>query len=173
MSAQYHNARWIPAAPGNYRIPTPARTLQDISMIVIHITDGGATRAEQTARWFANPRQRNPRGDEIHVSAHYVVGRDGEVVQCVRHEHIAHHAGTANPYSVGIEHVVPRSEHALTQAQYRASAELVTWLGQTLRIPFSSQNIKGHAEADRRTSHRTCPDRAFDWTELWMLLPTG
>ena len=140
-------------------------------MIVIHITDGGATRAEQTARWFANSNQRNLRGDPIHVSAHYVVGRSGEVVQCVHHEHIAHHAGEANPRSIGIEHVVPRSESGLTPEQYRASADLVTWLGRTLHIPFRSENIMGHADADRRTTHRTCPDRAFDWTELWMLLP--
>lgn len=168
MVAQYPQASWIPAAPGNYRTPRPPRSSNDIDLVVIHITDGGARLAEQTARWFANPNQHNLRGEEIHVSAHYVVGRQGEVVQCVRHEDIAHHAGRANPRSVGIEHVVPRSEGGLTDEQYGASVRLVSWLGDQLRIPLDSQHIKGHAQADHRTTHRTCPDRAFDWTEFWM-----
>src|SRR4029079_3568761 len=47
---------------------------RNITRVVIHITDGGA-RIDGPISWFQNPDAR--------VSAHYIVGQDGEVVQMV------------------------------------------------------------------------------------------
>jgi hypothetical protein len=57
---------------------------------VIHITDGGSKIAG-TIGWFQNPNQRNSRNQPIHVSA-LRRRQDGEVVQMVRNNDIAHHA---------------------------------------------------------------------------------
>lgn len=163
--ADYPHALWMPAAAGNYRTSGS----RAITTIVIHITDGRATEATQTARWFANPSQHNPEGQNIHVSAHYVVGRRGEVVQCVSHQDIAIHAGHANATSIGIEHVVPSGSRP-TSVQYEASGQLVRWLCNTLSIPMDRVHIKGHAEADLNTTHRSCPNKAWDWAYYWICL---
>ena len=74
----------------------------------------------------------------LQASAHYIVGRDGQVVQMVRHRDIAWHATSANSTSIGIEHCA-RSPRELgrddpglpvTPAQYQASARLVRFLCQ-------------------------------------------
>lgn len=166
MTAQYPRAVWVPAAHVNY---TRVNGTRSISMIVIHITDGPAMSPFETARWFSNPNQRNRRGNTIRVSAHYIVGREGQVVQCVRHEDRAHHAGRANAHSIGIEHVV-RSGLRPTPMQYETSARLVKWLCDTLSIPMRRENIKGHAEADPTTSHRGCPNKAWDWAYYMVCL---
>src|SRR5262245_3191328 len=140
-SAEYPQAsRFAPAANVNYRTVSGARA---INQIVIHITDGGS-KINGTIGWFQNPDQRNAKGAPIHVSAHYVVGQDGEVVQMVRNNDVAWHASSANSDSIGIEHVA-RSPCAFgasdpglvpTDAQYCASAALVNWLCSQFSIPM-------------------------------------
>src|SRR5262249_15577939 len=112
-------SRFVPANRSNYRPPSKQRT---IDQIVIHITDGGS-RIDGTISWFQNPKSG--------VSAHYVVGQDGTIVQMVKHDDVAYHAHTANGRSIGIEHVArsPETRHDSglypTPAQYCASAMLV------------------------------------------------
>ncbi|HJQ31286.1 MAG TPA: papain-like cysteine protease family protein, partial [Pyrinomonadaceae bacterium] len=158
-ASEYPQAsRFVPAASVNYRA-TNGRT---IDKVVIHITDGGS-RISGTIGWFQNPNQRNRRDEPIHVSAHYVVGQDGEVVQMVMHKDVAWHAGSANSHSIGIEHVANTRGLLPTAAQYCASAALVRWLCDTFSIPIDRQHIQGHAEADTRTSHTDCPNAVWDW----------
>jgi len=82
-----------------------SRRGQDVCGVVIHYTGGGSSSG--TIRWFANPQSR--------VSAHFVIGRSGRVVQMVPLELAAWHAGIgemvidgearSNPnlFTVGIE----------------------------------------------------------------------
>jgi N-acetylmuramoyl-L-alanine amidase len=72
-----------------------------IDMIVIHYT--ASSTLNGTTRWFQDP--------ESKVSAHYLVGKDGAVVQMVKEADKAWHAGKSewagrsncNGFSVGIE----------------------------------------------------------------------
>jgi N-acetyl-anhydromuramyl-L-alanine amidase AmpD len=145
------SSRFAPAHAGNYRRSAGPRT---ISRIVVHITDGGA-RIGGTIAWFQNPDAR--------VSAHYVIGQDGEIVQMVRHDDVAWHAGGANRDSIGIEHVANTRGLAPTTAQYAASARLVSWLCNRYGIPVDRTHVLGHAEADPRTTHTGCPNAVWDW----------
>ena len=151
--------RFEPAAKGNFHSPKAARK---IDTIVIHITDG-REKITGPITWFQNPAAK--------VSSHYIVGQDGEVVQMVAHADVAYHANSANGHSIGIEHVArtPRELGkndpglAPTQAQYAASAALVTWLCAQLGLPADRDHIKGHAEADPKTNHSLCPNSVWDW----------
>lgn len=167
QAPQYPGAsEFLPARAGHFRVPATPRT---ISRVVIHITDG--TTLSGATGWF---RSANNTG---HTSAHYVVGQDGTIVQMVRHEDIAHHAGAANGDSIGIEHVAlsPAGAQRLSaqmgrtiaplypsDAQYRASASLVQWLCRTLGIPVDRDHIVGHSEA-AATSHAGCPNSVWNW----------
>lgn len=152
-------SRFAPAHASNYRA---RRTPREIRQVVIHITDGG-TRITGTIGWFQNPNQRNRRGEPIHVSAHYVVGQDGEVVQMVRHNDVAWHANRANGHSIGIEHVANTRGLVPTEDQYRGSARLVAFLCQCFGLPVDRTHVLGHAEADTRTTHTSCPNAVWDW----------
>ena len=152
-------SRFAPAHPSNYRAVQAPR---QIDKVVIHITDGGS-RITGTIGWFQNPNQRNARNQPIHVSAHYVVGRDGEVVQMVRHNDVAWHAGRANSHSIGIEHVANTRGLVPTEEEYRGSAALVAWLCNCFSLPIDRTHILGHAEADPHTTHTVCPNAVWDW----------
>jgi N-acetyl-anhydromuramyl-L-alanine amidase AmpD len=160
--------RFAPAASVNYRHSSGQRT---VNRIVIHITDGGK-KASGTVGWFQNPNQLDAKGRPIHVSAHYVIGRDGEVIQMVRHNDVAWHAGSANGDSIGIEHVAHVGKFNPTEAEYCASAALVAWLCDTCNIPVDRDHILGHAEADPHTTHTDCPNAVWDWDYFMHLIQT-
>lgn len=69
------------------------------------------------------------------VSAHYIIGQDGELVQMVPDAEAAWHAGSSimNARSIGIEHVA-RAGDRITPAQSRTAIALIRWLMWTYRI---------------------------------------
>ena len=88
-------------SPNRYHSGYRPENVQPVECVVIHYTAGGAL--EATIAWFQNP--------DSSASAHYVIGRDGRVVQMVPLEDRAWHAGVSrwrgrrgvNRFSWGIE----------------------------------------------------------------------
>jgi hypothetical protein len=121
-----------------------------IDKIVLHCTEGSL---ESTLREFQNAGGRQ-------VSAHYVVGRNGDIYQMVRDSDRANHCMGANESSIGIEHVGSETD-PLTAAQAAASVALIRWLLEQYRIPRT--NIFGHdfTPGYCRPGGTSCPDRLF------------
>jgi N-acetyl-anhydromuramyl-L-alanine amidase AmpD len=156
-------------------MPSPAynegRRGQAIDRIVIHIT--GAPQSRYIGSWFTR--------EEANSSAHYMVDQNGEVLQFVREQDTAWHARGANRRSIGIEHVAIQRGGATygtthyaylppTDAEYRASAELVAHLCRKYGLTPDRTTIIGHREADPGTSHSVCPDGAWDWDAYMVLV---
>ena len=55
--------------------------------IVLHDTEGGRTPENVISGWASNGKR---------IAAHFVIGKDGRIVQCVPMDKIAHHAGFGN-----------------------------------------------------------------------------
>ena len=116
--------------------------------VVIHIMDGTLV---GTDSWFANPNSQ--------VSAHYGIGKNGEVHQYVKEEDAAWHAGRVdaplwkliraninpNLYTIGIEHE-GRPNDVWTEAMKQASAILIRDICQRWQIPIDRNHIVGHFE---------------------------
>jgi N-acetyl-anhydromuramyl-L-alanine amidase AmpD len=156
----YPGAVWIPAHPDRYTVHK-SRTIEKI---VLHITSGGFAEAEITAKNAFGIAKYLKNGKWKVQAAHYIVGRDGTIVQCVRHKDSANHAGSANKWSIGIEHNVRAGKDTtLEDIQYLKSAELVVWLCKLFGIPTNRKYIIGHAEADPKTTHKSCPAPTLNW----------
>ena len=113
----------MPAASANYGVAN--RSSSDVRWIVIHTTEGTTASAVQR---FQDPTQI--------VSAHYIVSRDGTIIQMVLDKDIAYAAGNLsyNNASINIEHERYGANN-WTEAQFTASVNLVKWLAQ--RYGFS------------------------------------
>jgi N-acetyl-anhydromuramoyl-L-alanine amidase len=104
---------------------------------------------------------------ELRVSSHYLIRRDGEVVQFVPVERRAWHAGASswrgrcrcNDFSVGIE-LEGTEEEAFTDAQYRS----LTGLIRDLRQKHPLRDIAAHSEV--APGRKTDPGPRFDWARL-------
>ena len=139
--------------------------------IVIHISEGTLASADA---WFND--------DSAVVSAHYIVGRSGEVHQYVSEEDTAYHAGSpvnptwrllrphVNPnfYTVGIEHE-GSAQDQWTDAQYATSAGLVGEIARRWSIPIDADHIVMHREI---RGNKTCPGFVFSREKLLSLIPS-
>lgn len=136
-----------------------------VDMIVVHVTEGDAA---SVIGWFNTPKgptHPNP------VSAHYLVMKNGKIIQFVDEEDTAWHAGRVqaptaslvlersgvnpNSYSIGIEHEGDGT-HELTDAQRAASVALIADICQRRHIPVDREHIVGHHEI---FSGKTCPGK--------------
>lgn len=103
------------------------------------------------------------------VSSHYVIGRDGKVVQMVNDLYRAHHAGLGkwgndtdlNSSSIGIELDNNGTTDPWTDAQVNALIQLLTYLKNTYKIPQA--NFIGHM--DLAPTRKNDPSR-FPWKKL-------
>ncbi|MEV5595028.1 N-acetylmuramoyl-L-alanine amidase [Streptomyces sp. NPDC052496] len=151
-AVDHTSARWVPAAPANWR---QADRPDDypIDRVVVHVVQGGYTDA---LRVFQSP---------LHgAAAHYVVRKDGQVAQTVRELDVAYHAGNRayNERSIGIEHegYVDRPA-SFTPAMYASSARLTAGICRRYGFPADRQHIVGHVEVPG--ADHTDPGPHWNW----------
>ncbi len=105
------------------------------------------------------------------VSAHFLIRRDGELVQFVGCNDRAWHAGESawkgrehcNDFSIGIE-LEGTDDVPYAAAQYTMLARLI----RALRRRYPIADIVGHS--DVAPGRKTDPGPAFDWARLRRLL---
>jgi hypothetical protein len=156
-NADYRRADWRPAywngarrCANSINYCQARRGAAEIDYIVVHVAEGSYS---GTIGWFQNRA--------AGVSAHYVVGRKGQVAQCVRNEDIAYHAGHwgYNKRSIGIEHAgYGHIRRTWTDKMYRESAKLSAYLSRRFNIPVNADHILLH----KQVSATKCPGRFFD-----------
>ncbi len=146
----------VPFRAGRHYTPSSYRTIR---YVVLHTIEGTA---EGAVSWFRNPRSE--------VSAHYIVAKDGRLIQVVREKDIAWHAGnwSYNRHSIGIEHEGYADRNTWTDAQYAASAALTRAICDRYGIPKTRAHIIGHDEVPGATHHD--PGRFFDWDRYMALV---
>ena len=129
------------------------------NFVVIHHTSDDSI--DQALRTLANPA----RG----VSAHYLIGRDGTIIQLVDERSRAWHAGESkwgsdtdlNSASLGIE-LDNNGHEPFADAQISSLLSLLTDIKERYRIPAA--NFIGHADVAPR--RKTDPSRYFPWRVL-------
>ena len=127
------------------------RSLDQITLGVVHYT--GSSSLQGTLSWFQNP--------EAKVSAHYVIDKDGTVVQFGELEDILWHAGKSewqgrkwcNKYSIGYEFVC-HPKDLLTPKQITALLYLVK--GHVARTNMTSLVGHEHISPGRKVDPGNC-----------------
>lgn len=138
------SVEWIPSPNFSERAKVPLDT------IVVHYT--ASSNIEGVIDWFKRTSSK--------VSAHYVIGKDGRIVQMVDDSKKAWHAGKHNSRSIGIENVA-KGDDRLTVEQKKSLVELLRHLCHTHDI--HKENIKGHRYLDGASTD--CPGHIFDPVE--------
>jgi len=138
----------------------------DVDCIVLHAT------ADPTMKSTVDTF----RSAASHVSAHFVVGKDGTVVLMVPLERRAWHAGVSvlrgrpsvNDYSIGIEIANANDGNdPYTNAQYAAVARIIRRIRTCRDIP--DNRIVSHAAIALPHGRKSDP-KGFDWPRLRRLL---
>jgi N-acetylmuramoyl-L-alanine amidase len=87
----------------------PGRKLSGVDGIVIHYTANPMSTAHNNRDYFENlskTEPSKPHGEQRFASAHFIVGINGEVLQCIPVDEMAYHVG-ANTYTeLAINHLL-------------------------------------------------------------------
>lgn len=156
--------RTAPLPPRSATIPaqeslSPNFDARRPNFVIIHHTTNASV--EQSLRVLTDPERK--------VSAHYLIGRDGRVIQIVPDDARAWHAGESywgghsdiNSASLGIE-LDNNGREPFPEAQIAALLTLLAELKARFNIPTA--NFIGHS--DVAPGRKVDPSRSFPWKRL-------
>lgn len=102
----------------------PGIELPEVKNIFIHYTANPGTTALQNRSYFESLGETHERS----ASAHFIIGCEGEIVQCIPTKEIAYAVMKRNYDSLSIECCYVREDGKFTDETYRSLIELTAWL---------------------------------------------
>lgn len=137
----------------------PGLPLEEINGVVIHYVGNPGTSAQANRNYFASLSS----GEEgTYASSHFIVGLEGEVIQCVPLTEIAYASNERNGDTVGIEVCHPDDTGAFSDLTYARVVELTAWLCGTFRLDPEKDVIRHYDVSGKR-----CPLYFVDHPEAW------
>lgn len=109
----------------------PGEKLKKVRGVVIHYVGNPGTTAEANRNYFESLADGT---DGVYASAHFIVGLDGEVIQCVPLTEEAYASNSRNGDTVAIEVCHPGADGRFSDVTYRRTVELAAWLCRTFSL---------------------------------------
>jgi len=102
----------------------PGTLVSEISGIVIHNIGNPDTTAQQNRNYFANLALT----EERYASSTFIVGLDGEILQCVPVDEVAFASNDRNMDTLSIEMCHPDDDGQFNDETYESAVRLAAWL---------------------------------------------
>ena len=102
----------------------PGDPLTEVNNIFVHYTANLGTSAAQNRSYFEQLKDNHERS----ASAHFIIGYNGEIIQCVPLDEIAYAVQTRNEDSISIECCYKADNGQFTQETYDSLIKLLKWL---------------------------------------------
>ena len=115
----------------NYLTPNeysrPGKELKEVNAIVAHYVGNPGTTAAQNRSYFENLKDTHATS----ASSHYIIGMEGEIIQCVPLNEISYASNNRNKDTIAIECCHPDETGQFTTATYKSLVKLVAALCRT------------------------------------------
>ena len=129
------------------------KPMKKVTDIAIHYVGNPGTTAQANRNYFAQP--------DTQVSAHFLVGLDGEVLQNVPLNEVAYCSNQRNDDTISIECCHPDDSGEFTSATYESLVRLTRWLMEEYGLD-TSQVIRHYD-----VTGKICPKYFVDYPEKW------
>lgn len=129
------------------------KELTAVNDIVIHYVGNPGTTAQANRDFFDS--------DASNVSSHYVVGLDGEIIQCLPLDERSAASNNRNPDTISIEVCHPDSTGKFNDATYQSLVKLTAWLCGEAGL--SSEHVIRHYDV----TGKICPKYFVDHEDAW------
>ena len=137
----------------------PGTPLEDINAVVIHYVGNPGTTARANRNYFASLADG---ADGTYASSHFVVGLEGEVVQCVPLTEVAYASNTRNGDTVSIEVCHPDETGEFSPVTYGRCVELAAWLCREFKLDPETDVIRHYD-----VTGKECPLYYVEHPEAW------
>lgn len=138
----------------------PGTKLKKVKNIFVHYTANKGTSAAQNRSYFANLAETGERS----ASAHFIIGYEGEIIQCIPLEEQAYAVKKRNDDSVSIECCYLSEDGSFTASTYNSLVELLSWLCGEYGL--SEEDILRHYDE----GGKKCPLYYVEHEDEWALL---
>ncbi len=102
----------------------PQTPMEEVTGIAIHYVGNPGTTALNNRNYFNSLAE----SKETSASSHYVIGLEGEVIQCIPLDEISYATKQANYYTISIECCHPDESGVFNEATYESLVKLTAWL---------------------------------------------
>jgi len=137
----------------------PGTYLREINGVVIHYVGNPGSTARGNRNYFANLSRGT---DGTYASSHFIVGLEGEVIQCVPLTEIAYCSNHRNSDTISIEVCHPDDSGQFSDVTYRRAVELTAWLCDTFGLNPELEVIRHYD-----VSGKECPRYYVRNPEAW------
>ena len=135
----------------------PGIALDEVNGIVIHYTANPGTTAQENRDYFEGLAT----SGEAKVSSHFVIGIDGEVIQCIPTAEIAYASNSRNSDTLSIECCHKSEDGSFTKKTYNSLMKLTAWL--CLRYGLTSDDVIRHYDV----TGKNCPKYFVEHEDAW------
>ena len=127
--------------------------LKDVKDIVVHYVGNPGTTAQQNHDFYA--------GNQSNVSSHFVVGLDGEIIQCIPINEWSAASNWRNNDTISIEVCHPDETGKFKKKTYSSLVKLVAWLENVCDIDES------HVIRHYDITKKECPRYFVQHEDKW------
>lgn len=135
----------------------PGTAAGKINGIVIHYTANPGSTAMQNRDYFEGLKSSH----QTKASSHFIVGIEGEIVQCVPTWEVAYASNERNVDTVSIETCHPEEDGRYTEETYRSMVQLTAWLCKKFNL--TEQDVIRHYDV----TGKICPKYFVEDEAAW------
>lgn len=138
----------------------PGERLPEVNSIFVHYTANRNTSAAQNRSYFESLKDTHERS----ASAHFIIGYDGEIIQCIPFEEIAYAVKTRNYDSISIECCYESADGSFTKETYDSLIHLLAYLVK--KYGLSTDDILRHYDCGGKKCPLYYVEHEDDWEQL-------
>ncbi len=136
----------------------PQTALEQVNGVVVHYVGNPGTSASANRNYFNSLAETKTTS----ASSHFVIGLDGEIIQCIPLNEISYCSNHRNKDTVAIECCHPDADGQFTQETYDSLVRLVRWLCDEFKLD-SSEAVIRHYDV----TGKECPRYYVRNPEAW------
>ncbi|MCD7717642.1 MAG: N-acetylmuramoyl-L-alanine amidase [Lachnospiraceae bacterium] len=135
----------------------PGIQIEQINAVVVHYVGNPGTTAEENRSYFAGLAT----SGDAYASSHFIIGLDGEILQCVPMDEVAYCSNNRNYDTISIECCHPGEDGAFTSETYSSLIRLLRTLCHMYHL--SEEDILRHYDV----SGKSCPLYYVEHEDAW------
>lgn len=138
----------------------PGTQTEKIRNIVIHYTANPGTTAKQNRNYFENLKDTK----STKASSHFIIGLQGEIIQCVPTAEVAYASNNRNVDTISIETCHQTANGIYTEETYNSLVHLTAWLCE--RFQLTEEDVIRHYDITGKICPKYFVDDKNAWTEF-------
>lgn len=142
----------------------PDVSRRKINNIVLHYVANPGSSAEGNRNYFDSLADQDSQKGGTSTSSHFIVGLEGEVIQCIPINEIAYANAPKNEDTLSIEVCHPDDTGKYSDATYESVVRLTAWLCTQLKL--KSSDVVRHYDINGKLCPKYYVEHEEEWKQL-------